>query len=65
MARPSLDDVATEMRRSNFTDFCINESARLSRFAGRLADQGQAERARAMFDVADMLGKMAHQGAAA
>jgi len=65
MPRATLAEAVAEMRRDQWHDFCVNESARISRFAGRLADAGQRERAQQMFDIADMLGKMAHQGAAA
>lgn len=60
MAQPTLNQVAAEMQRSQWQDFCINESSRVARFAGRLADAGQRERAIAMFQVADMLSKLAH-----
>jgi acyl carrier protein phosphodiesterase len=61
MAQPTLAEAAAEMRRSAFPDFCLNESARIARFAGRLADQGQTDRAREMFRISDMLGEMAHR----
>ena len=61
MAQPTLAEAAAEMRRSQFPDFCVNESARIARFAGRLADSGQPDKARALFEIADMLGKMAHR----
>lgn len=60
MAQPTLNQVVAEMRRSQWQDFCINESSRVARFAGRLADAGQRDRANALFQVADMLSKLAH-----
>jgi hypothetical protein len=68
MAQPTVEQVAHEMRQSQFADFCTNESVRVARFAARLYEVGQPVRGRALREIADCLGRLAtaaEQGAAA
>lgn len=61
MAQPKLAEAAREMRATEHADFFINESVRISRFAGRLADAGQHQKAAALLDIAKRLGEIACQ----